>query len=131
MTEFQHLSVKDALLSIQTVLVSYKNFCLHAVEATMSEKRIKFISLHFSFAILNSFKPHGNFIADEKDSFILCMSWPWRAPDKDDFNSAFSIPATKVLMREKAPDNSPLPPGDQTSKHHFIRAAKKNLGSGR
>ena len=62
---------------------------------TTSEKRIAFINLEFTNRILEIFRDELSI--NRKDQFILSMSWPWRAPDRGNFNSAFFLSADEVI----------------------------------
>jgi len=72
---------------------------------TTNETSIKFIKLEFKEEILKEFEPYKlNYKTNiALGQFVLCMSWPWRAPDQEDFNSNYYIPAQDVIKDEVSP----------------------------
>ena len=75
----------------------------------MSEVKIIFDQLIFLKAILGHFENPNNehgLTLNEGDNFILSMDWAWRAPDKENFNSALAIDATSVLEKKQTGDSS-------------------------
>ena len=74
----------------------------------MSEVRIIFEQLEFQAEVLKFFKNNQNnrgITLNEGDSFILSMSWPWRAPDKEEFLSLYPIKAESVLKKKPVSDS--------------------------
>ena len=67
---------------------------------TTIEKRIEFINIKFNDNILSTLQSR-RLTVNKKDQFILSMSWPWRAPDKSDFNSVYLIPANQVIVENQ------------------------------
>ena len=61
-----------------------------------SEQRIEFINFESTYEILSTLRSRELTVGNE-DKFILSMSWPWRAPDKEDFNSAYVFSAHEVV----------------------------------
>ena len=93
------------------------------------QTKISFTKLEFTDGILNAFEPGGNFVAGDEDHFMLCMNWPWRAPDKENFNSLYSIPAGRVLdydqkvRRSERIGSHPNPSRSTTHNHRIVNKA--------
>ena len=93
----------------------------------MNEKRIEFISVKFHKPILRSFKPDNDFILEEGDELLLCMSWPWRAPDKNDFNSVLPISTKGAIIKQGPWSNSSTPPDEQYATHSLMDRKKISI----
>ena len=64
-----------------------------------NEMRMEFINLLFKQNLIATMQASTNLGLLKGDLFILSMSWPWRAPDKSEFNCTYAIPANEVVKQ--------------------------------